>query len=44
MELHSWMVHLHEWRAHGGIWFALLDLIGTLLVWHDELDRALNPA
>lgn len=45
LELRSWTVRLHRWVALTvGTWFALLGLTGALLVWHDELDRALNPA
>lgn len=38
-------VRLHRWigLALGG-WFALAGLSGALLVWHAELDAALNPA
>jgi uncharacterized iron-regulated membrane protein len=37
-------MRLHRWIALTvGVWFALLGLTGTLLVWHGELDRALNP-
>lgn len=45
LALRSWMVRLHRWVALAvGTWFALLGLTGALLVWHGELDRALNPA
>ncbi|TWI06840.1 PepSY-associated TM helix domain-containing protein [Aerolutibacter ruishenii] len=37
-------MRLHRWVALVlGTWFALLGLTGTVLVWHGELDRALNP-
>lgn len=37
-------MRLHRWGALvAGTWFALLGLTGTVLVWHGELDRALNP-
>lgn len=43
--LRPWTKRLHRWMALTvGAWFALLGLTGTVLVWHGELDRALNPA
>lgn len=37
-------MRLHRWVALAlGAWFALLGLTGGVLVWHAELDRALNP-
>jgi uncharacterized iron-regulated membrane protein len=43
--MRPWTKRLHRWIALTvGTWFALLGLTGTLLVWHGELDRALNPA
>lgn len=40
-----WSMRLHRWVALTlGSWFALLGLTGMLLVWHGEIDRALNPA
>nr|WP_295379099.1 PepSY-associated TM helix domain-containing protein [Pseudoxanthomonas sp.] len=37
-------MRLHRWVALVlGAWFTLLGLTGTVLVWHGELDRALNP-
>jgi uncharacterized iron-regulated membrane protein len=37
-------MRLHRWVALGlGTWFALLGLTGAFLVWHAEVDRALNP-
>jgi uncharacterized iron-regulated membrane protein len=45
MAVRPWTKRLHRWVAlAAGTWFALLGLTGTLLVWHGELDRALNPA
>jgi uncharacterized iron-regulated membrane protein len=36
---------LHRWLGIGlGLWFALVGLTGTLLVWRDEVDGLLNPA
>lgn len=38
-------MRLHRWVALAlGAWFALLGLTGAVLVWHAEIDRALNPA
>lgn len=45
LEVRPWTMRLHRWVALTiGIWFALLGVTGTMLVWHGELDRALNPA
>lgn len=34
----------HRWMALAlGAWFFLVGLTGSVLVWHAELDRALNP-
>jgi uncharacterized iron-regulated membrane protein len=45
LSVRPWTKRLHRWMALTvGTWFALLGLTGTLLVWHGELDRALNPA
>lgn len=39
-----WSVRLHRWVGLVlGAWFAVVGLTGTVLVWHSELDRALNP-
>lgn len=36
---------LHRWLGIGlGLWFALVGVTGTLLVWRDEVDAWLNPA
>lgn len=36
-------MRVHRWLAlFAGAWLALLGLTGTVLVWHGELDRALN--
>lgn len=38
-------VRLHRWMGLLlGLWFALLGVSGAILVWHGEIDRALNPA
>lgn len=38
-------MRLHRWVALAlGLWFGVLGLTGALLVWHAEVDRALNPA
>lgn len=35
---------LHRWLGLTlGIWFAAVGLTGSVLVWHQELDQALNP-
>ena len=37
-------MRLHRWMALAlGAWFVLVGFTGSLLVWHAELDRALNP-
>jgi uncharacterized iron-regulated membrane protein len=42
--LRPWAMRLHRWVALAvGAWFALLGLSGSVLVWHGEIDRALNP-
>jgi len=42
--LRTLAMRLHRWVALAlGAWFALLGLTGGVLVWHAELDRALNP-
>ena len=44
MPLRTLAMRLHRWVALAlGAWFALLGLTGGVLVWHAELDRALNP-
>lgn len=44
MGVRPWSVRLHRWVGLVlGAWFALVGLTGTVLVWHGELDRALNP-
>jgi uncharacterized iron-regulated membrane protein len=43
--LRTLAMRLHRWVALAlGAWFALLGVTGGVLVWHAELDRALNPA
>lgn len=38
-------MRLHRWVALvAGAWFLLLGLTGAAMVWHGEIDRALNPA
>jgi uncharacterized iron-regulated membrane protein len=45
IHLRTLAMRLHRWVALAlGAWFALLGLTGGVLVWHAELDRALNPA
>lgn len=42
--LRPWAMRLHRWMALAlGAWFALVGLSGSVLVWHGDLDRALNP-
>lgn len=42
--LRPWAMRLHRWVALAvGAWFALLGLSGSVLVWHGEIDRTLNP-
>ena len=37
-------MRLHRWMALAlGAWFVLVGLTGSLLVWHAEMDRGLNP-
>jgi uncharacterized iron-regulated membrane protein len=37
-------MRLHRWVALAvGAWFLLLGLTGAAMVWHGEIDRALNP-
>jgi uncharacterized iron-regulated membrane protein len=37
-------MRLHRWVALVlGLWFAMLGVTGSVLVWHAEADRALNP-
>lgn len=44
LHVRPWAMRLHRWIALTlGTWFALLGLTGSMLVWHGELDRALNP-
>lgn len=43
--LRHWLTALHRWAGFTvGLLFVLMGLSGTLLVFEDELDAALNPA
>lgn len=41
----SLLMRLHRWVALAlGLWFALLGASGSMLVWHAQIDAALNPS